>query len=309
MSSRRASSQTGSYQVTAITLLAVTTYAINEANAEVRAGLDSQAPRMTPESEVGMKTLVFGILMVALLMALGQYSAAMPGEEQDKARLESMSVAELERTGDQFRAQKDYEQAIKYFQAALRQDKNNARLYNKLGLAELKISDFRAASHDFNKAAKIDRRFAEAFNNIGAVAYVQKNYGSATKYFKKALALNETSATFHVNLGAAWFSQNKLDRAMAEYTRALELDPEVFMQISRTGVSAQIASPEERARYSYMLAKIYAQRGDAEHCLQCLRKAKEDGYPDLARVYKDEEFSRLRQDARLAEVVPPPVEK
>ena len=46
-----------------------------------------------------------------------------------------------------------------------------------------------------------------------------------------------------------------------------------------------------------------------EGCLQCLRKAKEDGYRDLANVYKDEEFSKMRQDPTLHEVVPPPAAK
>jgi hypothetical protein len=58
-----------------------------------------------------------------------------------------------------------------------------------------------------------------------------------------------------------------------------------------------------------MLAKIYARRGDVDGSLQCLRKAKEDGYRDLANVYKDEEFSRLRENPKLQEVVPPPTAK
>ena len=58
-----------------------------------------------------------------------------------------------------------------------------------------------------------------------------------------------------------------------------------------------------------MLAKAYAKRGDVEGCLQCLRKAKEDGYRNLANVYKDEEFSRMRDNPKLQEVVPPPVAK
>jgi hypothetical protein len=58
-----------------------------------------------------------------------------------------------------------------------------------------------------------------------------------------------------------------------------------------------------------MLAKIYARRGDVDGCLLCLKKAKEEGYRDLANVYKDEDFSTLRSNPKLHEVVPPPVAK
>ncbi len=39
----------------------------------------------------------------------------------------------------------------------------------------------------------------------------------------------------------------------------------------------------------YMLAKIQAKRGNLQECLVCLKKAKDDGYRNLANVYKDEE--------------------
>jgi len=233
-------------------------------------------------------------------------AAALP---QDQASVSGMSVAELEKAADEARSRKDYDTAIVYLRAAVRKDRNNATLYNKIGLAELKNDNYRAARADFEKASKKNPQYADAVNNIGAVEYLRKNYVAAAKYFKKAVALEETRATFHVNLGAAWFSEKKLNQAIAEYTRAMELDPAAFRSESRAGIAAQISSPEERAQYSYLLARIYAQRGDVENCLQCLRKAKEDGYRNLASVYRDEEFSRMRENPRLQELVPPPIAK
>lgn len=244
------------------------------------------------------------IALLALVVLPWRGAAAMP---QDQATMSGMSVAELEKAADEARNRKDYATAIVYFRAAARRDRNNATLYNKIGLAELKLNNYRAARADFEKATKKNPRYADAVNNIGAVEYLKKNYGAAAKYFKKAVALEETRATFHVNLGAAWFSQKKLEQAVAEYTRAIELDPAAFQNESKVGIAARIASPEERAQYSYLLAKIYAKRGDMENCLQCLKKAKESGYRNMANVYKDEEFSQLRDNPRLQEVVPPPV--
>jgi len=255
-----------------------------------------------------MRNTTVKLTLLAVLLTLTKFGAAASWPDQS-VNMNAMSVAELEKAGDQARTTKDYNLAIDYFQAALRKDHKNAVIYNKLGLAELRKDDFAAARLHFERAVKLNSKYAEAVNNIGAIDYMKKNYGSAAKYFKKAVALNETDATFHVNLGAAWFSQKKMERAIAEYMRAMELDPDALRHDSRTGISAQISSPEERAQYSYLLAKAYAKRGDVDGCVQCLKRAKEDGYRYLANVYKDEEFSRLRENPRLQEVVPPPVAK
>lgn len=255
------------------------------------------------------KNFTMRIVLVALLMTLTRYGVATSAPEETKVSMGSMTAAELEKAGDAARTQKDYAQAMRYFEAALRKDKRNSTLYNKLGVTELQTSDQQNARSNFEKAARRDPRNAEAVNNIGAVEYMNKNYSSAGKYFKKAVALEETRATFHVNLGTAWFNQNNVEGALAEYTRALELDPEALNQSSRTGVIAQVSTLEERAKYSYMLAKIYARRGDVDNSLECLKKAKEEGYRNLASVYKDEDFGKMWQDSRLHELVTPPVSK
>jgi tetratricopeptide (TPR) repeat protein len=253
-----------------------------------------------------MRDFMLKVSVAAMALAMAGYGACIGDSPQGNAPMQSMTVAELEKAGDDCRAQKDYEQAIKYLNEAVRQDKKNAHLYNKLGMARLKSGDLRGARGDFTKATKYDRTYPDAWNNVGAVYYLQKNYGQAAKYYKKAVALDETRPTFHLNLGAAWFAQNELNRAISEYTRALELDPDALARGSNVGIAAQVTTPEERAKHNYMLAKIYAKLGNIDNCLACLRKAKENGYHDLAKVYKDEEFAALWHDARLAEIIPPP---
>lgn len=234
------------------------------------------------------------------------YGVSFDETQQSSAAMQSMTVAELEKAGDACRAQKDYEHAIKYFDEALRKDSRNARLYNKRGLAELSSGQNADARADFAKATKYDHNYPQAWNDLGVVNFVDKKYGAAEKYFRKAIALDETHASFHVNLGITYFSQNNMDAAMKEYTRALQIDPEALTHSTNTGLSAQITSREERAKQDFMLAKVFAKLGNADSCFVCLEKAKEDGYADMGRVYKDEEFAQVRQDARMASIVPPP---
>jgi len=261
-----------------------------------------------------MRHITLKLTLLAMLIAIPRYGASaidstMPDSPQAAPNLNLMTAAELEKAGDDARIQKDYVKAADYFEAAIRKDRKNAVLYNKLGLSELRRDDLQSARLNFDRAVKLNPKFTEAINNVGAIEYMKKNYKNAAKYFKKAVALDESHATYHINLGATWFSQKKMERAIAEYIRAIELDPEAFRHDNRTGIAAQIASPEERAQYNYLLAKAYAKRGDLEGCVQCLRKAKEDGYRNLGNVYRDEEFSLLRDNPKLQEVVPPPVAK
>ncbi len=250
-----------------------------------------------------MRNIIGRILIGIMALGMGQY--AFSAEPEGKAPVSGMTAAQLEAAGDEARTAKDFDQANEYFEAAIRRDSRNPVLYNKLGLSELRMNNMRAAKFNFQKAMKLNSKYADAINNIGAVQYMQKDYGAAARQFKKAVALDETRASFHVNLGATWFVQKKLERAIAEYARALELNPDALTS-GNAGVTAQIASPEERARYSYMLAKIFAKRGDADQCIRKLRKAKEEGYRDLTSIYKDVEFAQLRNDPRLAEIAPAP---
>ena len=248
--------------------------------------------------------LITTILLAAMLRAYGT-EPEMANPEQALSTA-NMSAIDLETRGDILRAERDYPQAIHFYQEALKRNPKNSTLYNKIGMTEMKRGNIETADLNFQQAVKLNGKNADALNNLGVVAFSQKNFNKSVKFYKKALAVDETNATYHSNLGTAWFTQNKLERAMAEYARAMELDPEVFLRSNQGGSIARVASAEDRAKYEYMLAKLYAQHGDWERCFQWLAKAKEDNYRGIKDVYKDAEFAKMRQDPRLAQIVPPP---
>jgi len=250
------------------------------------------------------KAMLITTLLFAALAVPKPVTAAEADADQGTS-LSSMSVQQLEEQGDQLRGQRNPAEAIRYYQAALKKDPGSAKLYNKIGLAELRLNHLDAAEANFEKATKLDSKNDHAFNNMGTVAFVRKNYSKAAKYYKKALALDETNAVYHCNLGSAWFSQNKLEHAMDEYARAIEIDPEVFTKITQSGTIARVAGTEDSAKFDFMMAKIFAKQGDVDQTMHWLQKAKEDGYGNMKDVYKDEEFSKMRQDPRLTQIVPP----
>ena len=213
------------------------------------------------------------------------------------------TAADLELQADRLRAAKLYLDALDYYHAALNKKSGDARLLNKIGITELMMQRYKEARRSFEQAIRADRKFADAYNNLGVIFYESKKYGPAVKQYQKAIAMDNTSASFFNNLGAAYFSKRAFESAVAAYQHALELDPEVFARSSRGGVQAQLPSPEDRARYDYTVAKLFAKMGLSDQSLEYLRKAREDGYKDLKDVYKDVEFDQLRKNPRFTELM------
>jgi tetratricopeptide (TPR) repeat protein len=213
------------------------------------------------------------------------------------------SADELEKRGDELRIEKNYLDALDYYRAALTKRPSGAAVYNKAGIAELMMQRYKEAGKDFERAVHIDHQYAEAVNNLGVIDYEEKKYGKAIKQYEKAIRLQPDSASFYSNQGAAFFGKKEFEKASQAYARAIQLDPSILDRTSHNGVSAQLPSPEDRARYDYIIARLCAKQGDRDRSLQYLRRALEDGYKAIEDVYKDPEFAGLRSDARFAELM------
>ena len=251
-----------------------------------------------------MRTFILIIAAAALLTGSISYGATGATDlPKNTGEVQRAKIADLEMRGDLARIRGEYFRSIDYYRSAVRLDPKNSALYNKLGISELKADMLRAAKSDFAKSSKLDPKFAAPLNNLGAVACMEKKYSAATKYLKQALALNETDAPLHVNLGEAWLGLGQLDRALAEYTRALELDGDIFSENRSGGTTAKLQTPQQRATASYLIARMYAKRGNLDGALEQLRRAKQDHYPSMANVYKDAEFAALWNDPRLNQIV------
>jgi Tfp pilus assembly protein PilF len=213
------------------------------------------------------------------------------------------STEQLERRGDELRAEKAYLDALDYYAAAIKKSPSQSLLYNKAGITELQLQRMKEAGKDFEKAFHYDHEFADAYNNLGVVYYEQKKYTKAIKQYEKAIKLRPDSASYFSNMGAAYFAKKDIEKAVVAYRQALQLDPDVLERNSRTGVTAQLPSPEDRAQYDYVMAKLYAKGGIDDRALQHLRRAMEEGYKDIENVYKDAEFAALRKNPRFTELM------
>ena len=178
-----------------------------------------------------------------------------------------------------------------------------AVILNKIGIAYHQLHELDTARKYYEQAVRLNPQYAEAINNIGTVYYAQKSYRRAISQYRKALKISPNSASIYSNLGTAYFARKNYKEASIAYAKALELDPDVFEHRSSFGVLLQERSVEERARFHYHLAKVYAQAGMNERALLYIRKALEEGFKERRRFLEEPEFAALQELPEFKELM------
>jgi tetratricopeptide (TPR) repeat protein len=202
--------------------------------------------------------------------------------------------------GDLLMVRKMYREAVDAYTEG---SKNSAVLANKAGIAYQQLGQLDKARKQYERALKLNPRYAEAQNNLGTVYYANKGYRRAIDNYRKALAVMPDSASFHMNLGTAYFARKREKDAVDEYQKAMSIDPDVFEHRGTFGVILEDRNVEERAKFHYALAKLYAKGNRTELALQYLRKALEEGFKDKKKMEQDAEFQAMRDLPEFKELL------
>ncbi len=198
-----------------------------------------------------------------------------------------------EMRGDILMARKMYREAIESYQMG---PKDSAIVANKIGIAYHQLMDLDTARKMYERAVKLDPKYPEAFNNLGTVFYARKSYRRAIGEYKHALRLRPDSASFLSNLGTAYYARKQYKEMTEAYEKALAIDPDVFERRSATGTTLQERSVDERAKYHYFQAKMYAKAGQMDRALLCIRKSLEEGFKEKEKFMKEPEFAALKDN-------------
>jgi tetratricopeptide (TPR) repeat protein len=234
---------------------------------------------------------------VAMALAAGWMSALAFAQVAAEAPKAPLSV---ETRGDIFMARKMYREAIDVF----REDKSkNPVILNKIGIAYHQMQQLDNARKSYEQAVRLKPDYAEAINNLGTVYYAKKSFSRAIRYYQRALKYAPKSASIYSNLGTAYFARKKYKEAMETYQIALKLDPNVFENHGSYGVLLEERNVEERAKFHFHMAKLYAQGGRNELALQYLRKALEEGFKDKKKIEEDPDFQAMRELPEFQELL------
>ena len=211
-----------------------------------------------------------------------------------------------EQMADLYMARKEYREASQLYKRLADQNPQNAVYLNKLGIALHQQAALGSALKCYERAVKVDPSYADAENNIGTIYYQRKKYNKAIKAYQKAIAIRNDMPVLYSNLAYAYFEDKKYEQAIFSFRQALALDPQLFERNgSRNGSVLQDRTVGDRGKFYFLLAKSFAEAGNLDRCLIYLRKAKDEGYKELAAIKMDPSFAAVIKNPEIQEILAP----
>jgi tetratricopeptide (TPR) repeat protein len=202
-----------------------------------------------------------------------------------------------EELGDLKMLHRNYREAVESYAQG---PANDATLRNKMGIAYHQLGQLENSRKEYLAALQLRPAYMEAANNLGTIEYSKKSYRRAISWYHKALRMEGAdsvrTASVHMNLGMAWFARKSYEKANLSFQTALRLDPEVFEQRGTVGQILGERNVDERSRFHFYMAKLYARQGRNDLAMQYLRRSLEEGYKDRKTPWsEDADFAALRQ--------------
>ena len=121
---------------------------------------------------------------------------------------------------------KKHQEAIAYFQHALRIDSKSGDVLNGIAFAHFQLGHFEKAVAHYRKALEFIPDQAGTYNNLGNALVSMEKEDEAIENFSKALLLAPEDSVIRANLANALMEMSFFREAAEQLTLLLEMDPE-----------------------------------------------------------------------------------
>lgn len=100
-----------------------------------------------------------------------------------------------------------------------------------IGNAYAQEKQFDQASKSFQEALKLDPRNVSAANNLGNSYFMMSRFDEAIRAYETALAIDPGHKDARFNMAFAWFHKRDIKRALLECDKLLKMDPTYFKAV------------------------------------------------------------------------------
>ncbi len=136
-------------------------------------------------------------------------------------------------------------------QRLLGQRRNDARLWNTLGVAYYRLGRPLDALYAYERAIEMDRNLAEPHHHRSLVQIDQGQYAEAIRSCTNAIQLDRVHADAFNNRGLAYMRSGYFDLALADFDEALRLDPRLPSAYLNRGVTYNAVARFGEARRDF----------------------------------------------------------
>lgn len=136
--------------------------------------------------------------------------------------------------GELYKNEKKYQQAIEYYNEAIRINVADHEGYTNRGNVYFEMNKYDLAVADYKKALSINPNYATAMDNIGAIFGLRLQYDSSLLYLSKALVANPNYAPSYKNRGLVNVELGRYENAIRDFQKFLEYhanDPDIMNMI------------------------------------------------------------------------------
>lgn len=181
----------------------------------------------------------------------------------------------------------------------LRDNPNDAKLYNERGLMFLGKGFFDMAIKDYSQSIRINPDDAEAYQCRGMIYIQKEEYNKAIEDFNKALKLTPDDSKTLFFRGSAYIQKDDIDKAIADYNEAIRLDSNnALAYINRSLAYNKKGNYDQAVADCEAAVRIDPNLPGAEQVLQNARKLKEE--VEQERAERARNYEQLVQEKNSA---------
>lgn len=139
---------------------------------------------------------------------------------------EPQNVEVLHLLGILLAQKKDFNEARKLVERALKKDRYSALLHNSLGNILKNLHEYKDAIFHYQQALHLQSESASAHNNLGTVFYLLNQLESAEKHYRAAIKLRHDYGDAYFNLALVLTKKNATEDAIECLKMVIKLQPQ-----------------------------------------------------------------------------------
>jgi len=151
------------------------------------------------------------------------------GEKLDPPRPSGLEIWELNNKGLSFASLKRYEEAIEYYDRALKSDPSYVTSWYNKGLSLKKLKRYDEAVACFERAIQLDPKYASAYNSKGHALYEMGFFKEASDFYDRALAINPNYLYPMHNKALILENNGEREAALAIYDKIISIDARYYV--------------------------------------------------------------------------------